>query len=292
MSVVKVKSKITGEMLDARVDFESLQQVSAYAYTIDKFSKKPFRDVKEGTNIRRYFLDRDILGCTMNDGKIVYHKNDNPLDNRLDNLFVKQRVIRKSNTGHHWPQSPDSLLNFLEKRKGPDEDICVDFLARADVTKFTKKQIDVVAPAEDYDTYKKKHIDYAIKRVLHRYFEWSGTLNLVKEVAIPSFLSVAIPLVPAAPAPVAPVAPPVAPPIPVTPVVVAPVKESQPRITYPFDVPASTSTADKQIKGELYRMSSDKILDLLRDYRIFPTEFLIKILQERGANTVQFNRSR
>jgi len=285
MSVVKVKSKITGEMLDARVDFESLQQVSAYTYTIDKFSKKPFRDVKEGASIRRYFLDRDILGCTMHDGKIVYHKNDNPLDNRLDNLFVKQRVIRKSNTGHHWPQSPDSLLNFLEKRKGPDEDICVDFLARVDVTKFTKKQIDVVAPAEDYDTYKKKHIDYAIKRVLHRYFEWSGTLNLVKEVAIP----VAAPLVPLVP--LASVAPTPAPMVPVAPVVVAPVKESQSKIVYPFDVP-STPTADKQIKGELYRMSSDKILDLLKDYRIFPTEFLIKILQERGANTVQFNRSR
>ena len=119
MPVLKVKDKVTGGTLEATIDPESVKQISGYNYNVDKYSKKPFREVKEDGILRRYFLDRDILGCRINDGKMVYHTNGDPLDNRREHLIVKQKITSlPSSSGHRWPHNSDRLLHPILDREG------------------------------------------------------------------------------------------------------------------------------------------------------------------------------
>ena len=296
MPVLKVKDRNTGEVVEAKLDPDSLKKVSNHQYFIDKFSRKPFRDVKHGNQIKRYFLDRDILGCELNDGRIIRHKNNDPLDNRVDNLVEKRRIAN-SYTGYRWPHSVDSLVNFLDKRKGADEDLCSEFLAKADTKRFTRKRVDVLASPEEYDVYKEKGIDRVIKGVLHKYFGWSGILNLTKEIKIlPEDRSVMAPVqeqkelglqkkdvqiivkeqIP----------------------IKEPSLENKTEMEYEYEnSPAVTELELSmiQMKKQLNQLTfsgDDKILEILRDRRICPTELIIRVLQERGASAINFSSPR
>jgi hypothetical protein len=270
MPVLKVKNRLTGEFVEAKVDTDSLKKVSQYQYFIDKFSRKPYRDVKDGNQIRRYFLDRDILGCKLKDGRMIKHKNEDPLDNRLENLIEKQRKMISS-SGYRWPHTVDSLVNFLSKKEGDEEDLCSEFLAKADIQRFTRKRVDVLAHPDEYDAYKKKGIDRVIKGVLHKYFDWSGVLNITKEIK---------------PTDIAPAAP-----IPAT-VVRDNVNVTEVRYEFEEGGGFSVPHIKKQLNQLIAFGDDDTLLEILRDRRICPTEIIIKVLQERGASSVNFSTSK
>jgi hypothetical protein len=318
MAVLKVKNNVTKSLVDVRVDDNILPEISKYHYIIDKYSKKPYREVISGSSKKKYFLDREIFGCDRGDGNIVSHKNGDPLDCRLHNLYNRRNNVTVninsiSSAGFHWPSNVKSFLNFIEKRSDtPEGDLCSSFLAIADIKKYNKNRIDIVTTPETYEFYKKKEIYPTLRKVLNKYFDWDGTLNITKDATsllkaekieekiegnTPKIDSAAIfdtneeavgkmsPLEKLLGAPVA------------KNVEIKPMPASQ-EIEYEFydEYPVNsaiknTATDLTKIRRELYGLSfkePSSIVELLKDNKIFPTEVMIKILRERGAATVQF----
>lgn len=323
MAILTVPNRITGESVDVKVDEDCLKKVSGYKYSIDKYSKKPFREVRNKNRITRFFLDRDILNLMLNDGVMVLHENGDPLDCRRGNLITKERNLSTvSSSGNRWPHKIESLIHFLEKREFEDPEIptAVEFLAKVDVGKFSRKQINIVANEEDYNEYKSKNVDRVIKRVLVKYFDWKGQLHVTKQIA-----------------PITPVEKilqeakeakevnkesigekellvgeetikdtgETEAPIPLetkrafsnTPQGIKSAFKNTPTseayYDYEENVPQyqTNQTDVLKIKRQLYSLSfsdANSVLELLKDNKIFPTECLIRVLQERGANMVQF----
>lgn len=287
MAFLQVLDKVSQEMVNVKIDSDALKKVNHFNYMLDKYSRKPFREVKDNKKVIRYFLDRDILDLKLNDGIVVYHRNTDPLDCRRENLVEKERAIASvSRSGHYWPKNSESLIHFLSKREGEDHDVAIasEFLAKVDVQKYNKKRVDIMADADDYDSFKKKNIEIVIKRVLHKYFDWNGVLNITKNLK---------PLLDENKEPSVVEQTPMPPPPPSH----ANVKSDIPEIEYEFEEafkPASKLTF-KQLKTELYHYAfstPDLLMDCLRDNKLFPTEAIIRVLQERGANMVQFTSFR
>lgn len=311
MAILKVKNKTTEEIIDVKVDHDCLTKFGSYQYFLDKSSKKPFREVKLNNGLRRIFLDRDILGCSIGDGRAIYHKNYDPLDCRRDNLEEHSRApygsLSISSSGHHWPSSINSLLNFLEKRsKDPDEDLCSQFLSLVDVKKYSKRRIDLLVDAEIYDQYKKKEIYPTLKKVMTKYFDWKGDINISKIIASESTKT------------------------PINPIIETKIEESSlelkqmqnnntfsntststSSISKPIEVtekkiarsvfneldyefydqfpsPSPTETSVDRIKRDLYTLNDILLLELLQDNKIFSTEIIIKVLKSRGAVLINF----
>ena len=297
MAVLKVKNIVNDSMADVHVDDNILPELNKYNYVIDKYSKKPYREVITGdTQKRKYFLDREIFGCTYKDGTFVYHKNGDPLDCRLNNLYNRKSDITLnsiSSSGFHWPSNIRSFLNFIENRSDtPEGDLCSAFLAIADIKKYNKKRLDIVVDPDPYEQYKKMEIYPTLKKLLHKYFDWDGALNITKNA---TFVVKAVVDNSAA---ILQTKEEIKPVEQISPLVVSKA-EPTPEIEYEFydEYPASTvvgrgTTTDlTRIKRELYGLSfkePTRIVELLQDNKIFPTEVIIKILRERGAATVQF----
>jgi hypothetical protein len=296
MPVLKVKDRTTGNLVDALVDADVLPKVSQHSYCIDKQTAKPFRDVMENGKLKRYFLARDIFGCKMNDGRMIKYVSSNRLDNRRENLVEK--LDRMPTTGFHWPTKVDSMINFLENREGPDEALCAEFLAKVDITKFSKKRIDAIATPSDYEELRSKNVELTFKRVMRKYFDCDSSINFVKENR-PIFetkLTKTTETVEKK-TPVLKLEPEVVQKNPTPPQQDSLCTESKPvsETHYIFDdLPEPQNEKPLlDMKKKLFDLSwkhPEGILELLEDNRLFPTENLIKVLQKRGANMIQFTR--
>jgi hypothetical protein len=177
-----------GRLIKVKVDPEDLNRLKQYTYIVDKTSERPYREEIIKGSAKRIFLVRDVLNCTYGDGRVIYCKNKDPLDCRRDNL--EEGKVRASNLregkGVFWPHTFNSFLNFLDARKGEDEDLVHLFLSKAIQVKYTYKMIALTYSIEDYAEFQSKKVLVVFKRILHKYFEWSGNISVIKD-ATPEF---------------------------------------------------------------------------------------------------------
>ena len=184
MAILKITDRSTAKVIDVKISDVDVERLKKYTYTIDQHHSKPFREKKIDGFARRIFLARDVMKFKLGDRRVVGYKNGDIHDCRRENL-VEGRVsadTQKPNTGNFWPHTLKSLLNFLDKRKGEDEEVAASFFASALHVKYTRKRIDLILDEKDYDDYKSKEANVLIMRVLHKYFEWGGQIIAVKDL--------------------------------------------------------------------------------------------------------------
>ena len=291
MPVLKIFDKVKQTEQEVRVDKEDFEKFKGFKYVTDKVVDKPYREEKVEGKVRKIFLAREVRGCGYGDGTVVTYKNGNYLDCREENLIVKARSVRKE---CFWPFTFKSLLNFLDKHEGSDEDTCSLYLSKAIDVKYSHKKITLVYDADTYKEFQDKAIMYLLKRTLNRYFQWTGELAIVKSVKVEK-----------APA-IAPVVDPVVPVLaPTIPIASVDKKEEMPimleraseKIRAEKDrVDGATEgnflTPDiRSIEREFAKLNLKHRVEIVK--KSLPIEELIKIVMEKGsasnaAMTIQF----
>lgn len=277
MAIMKIIDRSTGKNFDILMDQGDYDKWKEYKYYTDKNTDKPFREEKVNNQYRRLFLAREIMGFQYKDKKVVNYKNGDIHDLRRNNLIDGVVGVHRIE-GSFWPFTFRSLLNFLEKRKGIDEDLALLFLSKADKVKYSRKRIDIILSPDVYDEFQSKKVLLALKRVLHKYFEWGGQVTVVKDLK-PLIISKKEKL----PAPIAPLKPDTVP-------------EKSEKLEKTFEVRENPDTNIKPVtttstKNNLIQLiSTDKNAssDILEDSRIFPVEDLIKAIQKRMPMSIQF----
>jgi hypothetical protein len=187
MSTLEIlDSNNKGKILKAKIDTDDYNRLKNYTYVVDKISEKPYRVETIEGKTRRLFLVRDVMNFKFGDNRVVYIKNRDPLDCRRDNLEEgKTRVSTQlKGKGAFWPHTFKSLLNFLAVREGDDEIVAHDYLSRAYEVKYTRKMIALTYTSDDYREFQSKKIFITVKKVLHSYFDWSGTINPIKDATL------------------------------------------------------------------------------------------------------------
>jgi len=186
MSTIDVLDRNTNKTVKAKIDQEDYDRLKTYKYIIDKNNEKPFREEKVNNQVRRIFLARDVSNFKFGDGRVVRVKNKDITDCRKINLEegkVRAGALREGK-GVFWPQTFKSFLNFLDARKGVDEDLVYYFLTKAHDVKYTWKLIALIFSSEDYVEFQSKQVLVAFKRILHKYFEWGGKVTAIKDMTI------------------------------------------------------------------------------------------------------------
>jgi len=265
MATMNIIDKSTGKTVVIKIDQEDIDKFSHYKYFLDRNSDKPFREEKVDNKVKRIFLARDIMGFKLGDKRVVNYNNGDIHDLRKENLIEGLVGVRHIPKDNFWPFTFKSLLNFLEKREGDDEDLSLEFLAKTVDVKYSRKRIDLTYEPSTYDEFQKKKVLLAIKRVLNKHFEWGGQVVVVKDLKY-------------SPPPAPP--PPLAPPLPVITVV-----DKEPKIAKEFE----DKFKYRHIKDDLLSIiASDRnaSIEFLSDSRIFPIEDLVKALHERMPNMV------
>jgi len=175
-----------GKPLKVKLDVEDYNRLKHHVYIVDKTSERPYREETINGAIKRIFLVRDVLNCTYGDGRVVYSKNRDPLDCRRDNLEEGKMRVSSQRLGKmvFWPHTFNSFLNFLDARKGDDEDLVHLFLSKAFQVKYTHKMIALTYTPDDYLEFQTKKVLVTLKRVLHKYFEWSGNISIIKDATL------------------------------------------------------------------------------------------------------------
>jgi hypothetical protein len=184
MALMKVLDKSTDKYINIKIDVDDLDRLKDYKYVTDRNHAKPFREEKIEGYVRRIFLARDVMGFSFGDKRVVSYKNGDIFDLRKENLVEGRTTVaeQKSNTGNFWPHTFKSLVNFLDKRKGVDEELATNFLLKALKIKYTRKRIDLIFGEKDYDDYKNKNAQVVILRVLNKHFEWGGQVVAAKDI--------------------------------------------------------------------------------------------------------------
>jgi hypothetical protein len=184
MAIMKVLDKTTDKHIAIKIDVEDLDRLQKYNYVVDQHHTKPFREEKIGRFVRRIFLARDVMGFSFGDKRVVSYKDGDIYNCTKANLVEGRTTVveQKSNAGNFWPHTFKSLVNFLDKRKGEDEQVAVVFLLKATKTKYTRKRIDLIFEEADYNDYKNKNIQLTIMRVLNKHFEWGGQVVAAKDL--------------------------------------------------------------------------------------------------------------
>lgn len=62
-------------------------------------------------------LHRLITGCARNDGKVVHHLNEDPTDNRRENLQVVESMLEHGALPHPWRDRFCSLLQRFDRER-------------------------------------------------------------------------------------------------------------------------------------------------------------------------------
>jgi len=183
MAILKVTDKSTDKVISIKIDPDDLKRLGKYTYVINEnYNSKPFREVKIAGSIRKIFLARDVMKFKFGDGRVCGYKNGDIYDCRRENLIEGWTPVGQKDSGTYWPHTLKSLMNFLDKRKGEDEDVASTFLAKAQKVKYTRKRIDLILNENDYNEYKSKNINMVMMRVLHKHFEWGGQVVVAKDV--------------------------------------------------------------------------------------------------------------
>ena len=288
MPVLKVLDKVKQTEQDVRIDKEDFEKFKGFTYIVDKVTDKPYRTEKVEGKVRKIFLAREVKGCVYGDGNVITYKNSNFFDCREENLIVKARSVRKE---FFWPFTFKSLLNFLDKHEGSDEDTCASYLSKAIDVKYSHKKITLVYDADTYKEFQDKSIMYLLKRTLHKYFQWTGELVIVKSVKVEKVPATAVTIEKPAP--------------PASPVVTTDAKKEE--------IPIMLERASGKIRVEKDRIDVNEGNFLTPDIRSIEREFaklhlkhrveivkkslpieeLIKIVMEKGsasnaAMTIQF----
>jgi hypothetical protein len=60
-------------------------------------------------------LHRIVMGCTRGDGKVVHHINEDPADNRRQNLKVLDSMLAHGAEPHYWRDRLCSLLQHFSR---------------------------------------------------------------------------------------------------------------------------------------------------------------------------------
>ena len=182
MALMKVLDKSTKKYINIKIDVDDLDRLNVYKYISDRNHIKPFREEKIEGFVRRIFLARDVMNFSLGDNRVVTYRNGDIFDCRKENLIEGRIAGQKSSADNFWPHTFKSLINFLDKRKGEDEEITANFLLKTIKIKYSRKRIDLIYSETDYNDYKNKNIQVVIMRVLHRYFEWGGQVVAAKDI--------------------------------------------------------------------------------------------------------------
>jgi len=179
---IKVWDKEYDAEKEVRVDKEDYEKFNHYNYMVDKSTNKPYREERVDNKVRRYFLCRDICGFSYGDGRVVMTKNSDLFDCRRENLVegTKRDIPAE---GNFWPLTFRSLINFLDKRKGVDEDVINYYLNKSIAQKYSRKRIDLIFDEQTYKEFQVKGVDKTIKRLFRKYFQWDGQLSATKLIA-------------------------------------------------------------------------------------------------------------